>query len=64
MFLLWGTIITKNIPANSIVYGVNQYRPKDTNYDLVFSFNSDMINFEKIIEANKKLIEKYNEKNN
>jgi serine O-acetyltransferase len=55
-----GAIITKNIPANSIAYGVNQFRPKDTNYD--FIFNENMINSEKLIEANKKLIEKYSTK--
>jgi len=49
-----GAIITKNVPANSIAYGVNQFRPKDADYD--FLFNSNMIHFEKIIEANNKLI--------
>ncbi len=52
-----GAIITKDIPANSIAYGVNQFKPKDTNYDLVY--NPDMIIPEKIIEANNKLIAKY-----
>ena len=55
-----GAIITKDIPANSVAYGVNKYKPKDLNYDLVF--NSNMINPEKIIEANNKLIEEFNEK--
>lgn len=55
-----GAIITKDIPANSIAYGVNKYKPKDPNYDLIF--NSNMINPEKIIGANNKLIEKFNEK--
>ena len=55
-----GAIITKDIPANSIAYGVNQFKVKDTNYD--FLFNSNMINFEKLIETNKKLIERYNKK--
>jgi len=53
-----GAIITKSIPANSIAYGVNQVKSKDNNYD--FIFNRNMINFEKIIEENKKLIEKFN----
>jgi len=53
-----GAIITKSIPANSIAYGVNQIKSKDNNYD--FIFNRNMINFEKIIEENKKLIEKFN----
>jgi serine O-acetyltransferase len=56
-----GAIITKNIPANSIAYGVNQFKPKDPNYDLIFNLN--MIDFEKIIEADKKLIAKFNETN-
>ncbi|GHT28677.1 serine acetyltransferase [Bacteroidia bacterium] len=54
-----GAIITKDMPANNIAYGVNQFKPKDANYDLVF--HSNMISFEKIIEANNKLIEKFNE---
>ena len=52
-----GAIITKDIPANSVAYGVNKFKPKDTDYDLVFNLN--MINFEKIIEANHKLIAKF-----
>jgi serine O-acetyltransferase len=55
-----GAIITKDIPANSIAYGVNQCKPKDANYDLVF--NSKMIHPEKIIEANNTLIAKFGEK--
>jgi serine O-acetyltransferase len=55
-----GTIITRDIPANSIIYGVNKFKPKDADYDLIF--NSNMIDFRKIIEANNKLIEKYNKK--
>jgi serine O-acetyltransferase len=53
-----GAIVTKDMPDNSIIYGVNQFKHKDPNYDLVF--NSNMIDFRKIIEANNKLIEKYN----
>ena len=55
-----GAIITKDIPANSIAYGVNQFKPKDTGYDLVF--NPKMLNSEKLIEANTKLIENFNKK--
>jgi serine O-acetyltransferase len=55
-----GAIITKDIPANSIAYGVNQFRPKDNNYD--FIFNSNNIHFENIIEANYRLIAKFNGK--
>jgi serine O-acetyltransferase len=53
-----GAIITKNIPADSVAYGVNQFKPKDPNYDLIFNLN--MISPEKIIEANNNLIAKYN----
>ncbi|MDR2680034.1 MAG: hypothetical protein LBC47_04405 [Tannerella sp.] len=53
-----GAIITKDIPANSIAYGVNRFRPKNNNCDLIF--NTNMINHQKIIEANNKLIEKFN----
>jgi serine O-acetyltransferase len=52
-----GSIITKDMPANSVIYGINQFKPKEADYDLIFSTN--MINQEKIIEANNKLIEKY-----
>jgi len=55
-----GAIITKDIPANSIAYGVNQFRHKDINYDLLF--NGNMIKFEKIIEANNKLIDNFNKR--
>ena len=54
------SIITKNIPPNSIAFGVNQFKSKDEDYDLIF--NSNMINPEKIIEANNKLIAEFNSK--
>lgn len=31
-----GAIITKDVPANSVAYGVNRIKPKDDTYDLVF----------------------------
>lgn len=52
-----GAIVTKNIPANSIEYGVNQYRMRDPNYDLVF--RAEMINPDAIIEANRTFIEAF-----
>jgi len=55
-----GAILTKDVPPNSIAFGVNQFRRKDPNYDLVFNHN--MIHFEKIIEANNQLIARFNEK--
>lgn len=57
-----GAIITKDIPDNSVAFGVNQCKPRDANYDLVF--NPNMISPESIIEANIKLISKYKESHN
>jgi Serine acetyltransferase len=51
-----GAIVTKDMPANSVVYGVNQFRPKDSNYDLIF--NKNMVTPEKIIAACNQLIKK------
>jgi len=56
-----GAIITKNIPAGSVAFGVNQHKPKDPNYDLLF--NRDMIDPEIIIEEKHRLISAF-EKNN
>lgn len=56
-----GAIITKNIPSNSVAYGVNQFKPKDKNYDLIF--NPNMINLQKIIHTNKKLVAAFNQQN-
>ena len=55
-----GAIITKDMPANSIAYGVNQFKPKDASYDLLF--NAKMIDFKKIIETNNKLIAEFSVK--
>ena len=52
-----GAIITKDIPANSIAYGVNQFRAKEPGHDLVF--RNDMVSPKKIVEANSRLIEQY-----
>jgi serine O-acetyltransferase len=60
-FVATGAIITKDVPANSIVYGVNNFKGKDINYDFVY--NPNMIKFGKLIEANNKLIEKFNKEN-
>lgn len=35
-----GAIITKDIPANSVAYGVNQYKTKSPNYDLIYNRNN------------------------
>ena len=57
-----GAIITKDIPANSLAFGVNNYKKKDNKYDLVF--NKNMIDSNKIIAANYDLIAKTERKNN
>ena len=57
-----GAIITKDIPANSIAYGVNQIKAKDSNYD--YLYNSNMMNPEEIIKINKQRIEELEKKEN
>lgn len=52
-----GALITKNIPPNSVAFGVNNYKPKEENYDYIF--NNNMIKPEKIIDANRKLVSEY-----
>ena len=52
-----GAIITKDVPKNSIAYGVNQFREKNENYDYVF--NSNLPDMETILKTNEKLIKKY-----
>jgi serine O-acetyltransferase len=61
-FVAAGSIITKDMPDNCIIYGVNKFKAKDPDYDFVF--NSNMLESAKIIEINNKLIEKYSRKNN
>ena len=51
-----GAIITKDVPANSVAYDVNRFKPKIADYDLVY--NPNMIDSNKIIEANNQLIAK------
>jgi len=50
-----GALVTHDVPPETIVVGVNRQMPKDPDYDLVF--NSDMIEPEKIVEANRVLVE-------
>ena len=52
-----GAIVTRDVPPGSVAFGVNQYRQKDPNYDLVF--NAVMVQPREIIECNKALIEKF-----
>ena len=52
-----GAIITVDIPENCIAYGVNQFRPKDENYDYVY--NSHLPSTEDIVSIDKKLIAQF-----
>lgn len=52
-----GAIITKDIPADSVAYGVNQYKPKDPKYDLVFGPN--MPSGEEIMKADADRVAKF-----
>jgi serine O-acetyltransferase len=45
-----GAIITKDVPPNSVAYGVNQYKPKSPDYDLIF--NTDNVSGEEIMRVN------------
>jgi serine O-acetyltransferase len=53
-----GAIITKDIPANSVAYGVNQYKPKSPDYDLVFNPNR-MISSEDIMKADEERVKEF-----
>lgn len=53
-----GAIITKDIPKNSIAYGVNQHKPKNPNYDLVF--NPNMISGEEIMRIDEQRVSEFN----
>ena len=52
-----GALITKDIPANYIAYGINKYKEKDENYELVYY--NEMPSGTEQIEANKKLLEHF-----
>ncbi len=51
-----GVIVTEDMPPESLIYGVNRHRPKDPDYDLIFSKN--LPDPSKITEANRRLISK------
>ena len=55
-----GAIITRSIPADCIAYGVNQYKSKSPDYDLVYHPN--MVSGEEIIKMNQKLIAAFEDK--
>ncbi|MEA4848677.1 MAG: hypothetical protein VB106_15720 [Clostridiaceae bacterium] len=52
-----GAIITKSIPANSVAYGVNQFKPKNPDYDLVF--NPDILPGEEIMKVDQKRVDEF-----
>ena len=54
-----GAIITKDVPKNSIAYGTNQFRVKDSNYN--YAFHKEMIDYQEIIAENKRLINIFEE---
>ncbi|SHK74657.1 LbetaH domain-containing protein [Hespellia stercorisuis] len=49
-----GAIITIDIPENSVAYGVNQYKLKNPDFDLVF--NSNMISGEEIMKIDRQRV--------
>lgn len=53
-----GAIITKDIPANSVAYGVNQFKSKNPNYDLVF--HDPMPSRDDNVTACQEVISRYN----
>lgn len=52
-----GAIITKDVPANSLAYGVNQIKPKDPQFDLIF--HDPMPQRDQLIQASKSVINRY-----
>jgi serine O-acetyltransferase len=52
-----GAIITKDIPANSVAFGVNQYKPKHPDYDLII--NESNVAVEEIIKSNENRIAEF-----
>ncbi|GHT59705.1 serine acetyltransferase [Bacteroidia bacterium] len=52
-----GAIITKDIPPNSVAYGVNKYKPKSPDYDLLF--RPDMISGEEIMRVNARRVSEF-----
>lgn len=54
-----GAIITKDVPADSIAFGVNQIKPKDSNYDLVF--HDPMPDREDNVSACQEVISRYHQ---
>jgi serine O-acetyltransferase len=54
-----GAIVTKDIPANSVAYGVNQYKPKSPDYDLIYNRNN--ISGEEIMKVDEVRVAEFRE---
>jgi serine O-acetyltransferase len=52
-----GAIITKDIPPDSVAYGVNHYKPRNPDYDLIY--RKDMISGEEISRIDRERVEEY-----
>ncbi|MDD4850141.1 MAG: hypothetical protein PHO10_05515 [Gemmiger sp.] len=55
-----GAIVTIDIPANSVVYGVNQYKPKNPGLDLVFG--PHMLSGEEIMKIDRQRVMEFERK--
>ncbi|ETY75643.1 serine acetyltransferase [Lactiplantibacillus fabifermentans] len=55
-----GAIITKDVPANQVAYGVNQFKPRDPQYDLIY--HDPMPDFSDLQAAGQAVIDRYTKK--
>lgn len=55
-----GSIITRDVPSDSIAYGVNQIKARDHQFDLVF--HNPMPQNEQLIQASQEVIDRYEHK--
>lgn len=53
-----GAIVTKDVPGNAVAYGVNHFKPRDPDHDLVFG--SAMISGEQIMAVDRQRVERFN----
>lgn len=54
-----GAIVTRDVPSNTIVYGVNRQKPLDPDTQLLF--HQPMVSREAMLAANERLIARYRE---
>ena len=57
-----GAIITKSIPADSVAYGVNEYKPKNPDYD--FGYSQNMISGDEIMKIDAKRVIEFDKTQN